>query len=155
MIAIGCDHGGFNLKNAIMKKLEEMGLEYKDFGTYSTDSCDYPDIANKLAVYIKKNPSTLGILICGTGVGMSIAINRYPFIRGALLYSTDEAVLAREHNDANVIIFGARMFENKENLGSGMSRKIGIENSKGEYTIFVDGDDYITPTLIDRMYKYG
>lgn len=115
-IVIGSDHGGFELKEFFKQYLKNEGYLIDDIGTMTTESCDYPDIANKLAVYIKKNPSTLGILICGTGVGMSIAVNRYPFIRGALLYSTDEAVLAKEHNDANVIIFGARMFENKENL---------------------------------------
>ena len=115
-IVLGSDHGGFELKDFFKKYLENEGYVVNDIGTMTTESCDYPDIANKLAIYIKENPETLGILICGTGVGMSIAVNRYPFIRGALLYSIDEAVLAKEHNNANVIIFGARMFENKENL---------------------------------------
>lgn len=115
-IIIGSDHGGFDLKEFFKQYLTNEGYSIIDVGTTTSSSCDYPDIAEKLALKIKELPESLGILICGTGVGMSIAINKYSFIRGALLYSIKEAILAKEHNDANVIIFGARMFENKENL---------------------------------------
>ena len=109
MIAIGCDHGGFNLKNAIMKKLEEMGLEYKDFGTYKADSCDYPDIAKKVCASITSGESDKGILICGTGIGMSIAANKVCGIRAAHVTDTFSARMTKEHNDANIICLGERI----------------------------------------------
>lgn len=115
-IVIGSDHAGFDLKDFFKTYLSNEGFNVKDVGTNSHASCDYPDIADKVAEHIRNNPDDLGILICGTGVGMSMAVNRYPFIRGALLYNIDEAKLARQHNNANVIVFAGRMFENKENL---------------------------------------
>ena len=115
-IVIGSDHAGFDLKDFFKTYLSNEGFNVKDVGTNSHASCDYPDIADNVAEHIRNNPDDLGILICGTGVGMSMAVNRYPFIRGALLYNIDEAKLARQHNNANVIVFAGRMFENKENL---------------------------------------
>ncbi len=115
-IVIGSDHAGFDLKDFFKTYLSNEGFNVNDVGTNSHASCDYPDIADKVAEHIRNNPDDLGILICGTGVGMSMAVNRYPFIRGALLYNIDEAKLARQHNNANVIVFAGRMFENKENL---------------------------------------
>lgn len=115
-IVIGSDHAGFDLKDFFKIYLSNEGFNVNDVGTNSHASCDYPDIADKVAEHIRNNPDDLGILICGTGVGMSMAVNRYPFIRGALLYNIDEAKLARQHNNANVIVFSGRMFENKENL---------------------------------------
>lgn len=115
-IIIGSDHAGVDLKDFLKTYLEQENYNVLDIGTNSTESCDYPDIANSLALHIKNTPSSIGILICGTGIGMSIAVNRYSFIRGALVYSPESAKLARQHNDANVIILAARMFENKENL---------------------------------------
>ena len=115
-IVIGSDHAGFDLKDFFKTYLSNEGFNVEDVGTNSHASCDYPDIADKVAEHIRNNPDDLGILICGTGVGMSMAVNRYPFIRGALLYNIDEAKLARQHNNANVIVFAGRMFENKENL---------------------------------------
>ena len=109
MIAIGCDHGGFNLKNAIMKKLEEMGLEFKDFGTYTTDSCDYPDIAKEVCRSITEGECDKGILVCGTGIGMSIAANKVCGIRAAHVTDTFSARMTKEHNDANVICLGERI----------------------------------------------
>ncbi len=108
MIAIGCDHGGFNLKNAIMKKLEEMGEEYKDFGSYNTVSCDYPDIAKAVCAAINNNECEKGILICGTGIGMSIAANKIRGIRAAHVADIFSAHVTKEHNDANVICLGER-----------------------------------------------
>lgn len=113
---IGSDHGGFDLKEFLKSYLQDEGYEVDDIGTTSNKSCDYPDIANKMADFLTKDKENLGILICGTGIGMSIAINRYRNIRGALLYSPESARLAREHNDANVAVLGARTFSNKENL---------------------------------------
>ena len=96
--------------------LQSAGYSVSDIGTFSKESCDYPDVAQTLANNIKENPNNLGILICGTGIGMSIAVNRFNFIRGAVLYNNEVAKLAREHNDANVAILGARMFSKDENL---------------------------------------
>ena len=116
-IVIGSDHAGFELKEKFKKYLSENAYNVVDVGTISTESCDYPDIAQNLALYIKEHPETVGVLICGSGIGMSMAVNRYSFIRGALLYNMDVAKLSREHNNANVAIFGARMFDHETNLG--------------------------------------
>lgn len=115
-LIIGSDHAGFQLKEFLKPLLKDRGYNITDVGTFSQVSCDYPDIANNLAMQLSSNPQSIGILICGTGLGMSMAINRYKNIRGALLYSPDEAKLAREHNNANVAILGAKTFSNKENL---------------------------------------
>ncbi len=115
-LIIGSDHAGFSLKEFLKNYLMDKGYNVNDIGTFSNDSCDYPDIANKLAENLNENPNQIGILICGTGLGMSMAINRYKNIRGALLYSPEEAKLAKEHNNANVAILGAKAFSNKENL---------------------------------------
>ncbi len=115
-IVIGSDHAGIELKSFLKDYLSSNDYKITDVGTFDSKSCDYPDIAKSLANHIEKNPNDFGILICGTGIGMSIAINRYSFIRGALLYNKETAKLAREHNKANVAILGARMFSNDENL---------------------------------------
>ena len=109
MIAIGCDHGGLNLKKAIMKKLDEMGESYKDFGTYTEESCDYPDIAKLACGAIVSGECDKGILICGTGIGMSIAANKIKGIRAAHVTDTFSARITKEHNDANVICMGERI----------------------------------------------
>ncbi len=109
MIAIGCDHGGINLKETIKKFLEEKNLEYKDFGTFNTDSCDYPDYAKAVCEGILSGECEKGILICGTGIGMSIAANKINGIRAAHLTDTYSARMTREHNNANVICLGERI----------------------------------------------
>lgn len=109
MIAIGCDHGGFNLKNAIMKRLSERGEEYRDFGTYSEESCDYPDIAKEVCKAITDGECCIGILVCGTGIGMSIAANKVKGIRAAHVTDTFSARMTKEHNNANVICLGERI----------------------------------------------
>ncbi|MBE7012365.1 MAG: ribose 5-phosphate isomerase B [Ruminococcaceae bacterium] len=109
MIAIGCDHGGINLKKAIMKKLDEMGEEYKDFGTYTEESCDYPDIAKAVCGAIVSGECDKGILICGTGIGMSMAANKIKGIRAAHITDSFSARMTKEHNDANVICMGERI----------------------------------------------
>lgn len=115
-LLIGSDHTGVDLKEFLKSYLKDEGYDVDDIGTTSSESCDYPDIANEMADSLKKDKENLGILICGTGLGMSMAINRYRNIRGALLYSPEEARLAREHNNANVAVLGAKTFSNKENL---------------------------------------
>ena len=109
MIAIGSDHGGFELKQDIIAYLEEKGIEVKDYGTYSTDSCDYPDYAKAVARAILDKEADRGILICGTGIGISIAANRFRGIRAADCTDCYMARMTREHNDANVLALGARV----------------------------------------------
>lgn len=108
-LAIGCDHGGFNLKNTIIEYLEKNGIGYTDFGTYNTDSCDYPDIAEKVCGAIVAGDCAGGILVCGTGIGMSIAANKVKGIRAACCSDTFSARLTRNHNDANVLCMGERV----------------------------------------------
>ena len=107
-IAIGCDHGAFALKNKVIEHLEKQGHEVRDFGTYSTESCDYPDIAHDVAQAVEKENGT-GILLCGTGIGMSMAANHHKGIRAALCTTELHAKFARRHNDANILCLGARM----------------------------------------------
>lgn len=109
MIAIGSDHGGFELKKAVMKHLDERGLAYKDFGTYVSDSCDYPVYAKAVARAVAAGECEKGILICGTGIGVSITANKVPGIRAALCGDVFSAKATREHNDANILAMGARV----------------------------------------------
>ncbi len=109
MIAIGSDHGGFELKNHIIKYLKEQGTELFDFGTYSEDSCDYPDIAEKVAKAVANGEYEKGILICGTGIGISIAANKVDGIRAALCGDVYSAKMTRKHNDANILCLGGRV----------------------------------------------
>ena len=118
MIAIGCDHGGFELKQEIMKHLEENNIEYKDFGTYTKDSCDYPVYAKKVAKAILSGECEKGILICGTGIGIGITANKFKGIRAALCHYVFSAQATREHNDANVLTMGERV------VGPGLALKI-------------------------------
>lgn len=107
-IVIASDHAGYDLKEKIKKYLTENGYEVTDCGTNSTDSCDYPEFANKLCLAIKDDPEMKGILICGTGIGMSMAANRHSHIRAALCHNEFTARLTRQHNNANVLCMGAR-----------------------------------------------
>jgi len=113
-IAIASDHGGFELKEKIKSYLASKAMETEDLGTDSPESVDYPDFAKKIARHILALKADLGILICGTGVGISIAANRFKGIRAALLYSPFVAEMAKKHNNANVVVFGGRTmdFEN-------------------------------------------
>ena len=106
MIAIGCDHAGLELKNEVIKYLEEIGVSYEDVGTYTKDSCDYPVFAEKVARAVQSGKAEKGILVCGTGLGMSYAANKVKGIRAACLSDSASARLARQHNDANVLCFG-------------------------------------------------
>lgn len=109
MIAIASDHGGYNLKQAIMKHLDQRGLEYKDLGTYSLESCDYPDYAKIVAKAVAAGEYEKGILICGTGIGMSMTANKFEGIRAALCGDCFSAKATREHNDANILCLGERV----------------------------------------------
>ena len=108
MIVLASDHAGFKLKEKIKKHLQKLNLEFEDLGTTDTNSVDYPIYAKKMALYMKDRAETKGILICGTGIGMSIAINRFYYIRGALCKDKKTAILCRQHNDANVLILAGR-----------------------------------------------
>ena len=108
-IAIGCDHAGFSLKDVVAKRITEKGFEVVDVGTYSTDSCHYPTYAHALCEKILSGECERGILICGTGIGMSIAANKHCGIRAACCSDTFSARLTREHNDSNVLCFGERV----------------------------------------------
>ena len=118
MIAIGSDHGGYALKKALMAHLDKRGLEYKDFGTYSEASCDYPVFAKAVAHAVASGECECGILVCGTGIGVSITANKVPGIRAALCGDCFSAEVTREHNDANVLCMGARV------VGEGLALKI-------------------------------
>lgn len=108
-IALGSDHGGFELKNEIIKHLQESGHEVKDFGPMTNDSCDYPDYALPVAEAVKSEEFELGILICGTGIGISISANKVPGIRAALCSDTFSAHATRQHNNANILAMGQRV----------------------------------------------
>lgn len=106
-IAIGCDHGAFALKNKVIEHLEKQGHEVRDFGTYSTESCDYPDFAAAAARAVAGGECRRGIVLCTTGIGVSITANKIDGIRCALLSDPVSARLTREHNDANMMALGA------------------------------------------------
>ncbi|NLL30172.1 MAG: ribose 5-phosphate isomerase B [Clostridiales bacterium] len=108
-IALGSDHGGFELKEAIKKFLTTEGYEIKDFGSNSTESCDYPDYALPVAEAVARKEFDFGILICGTGIGIGIAANKVPGIRAALCSDTFSAHATREHNNANILTLGQRV----------------------------------------------
>ncbi|KPU27405.1 ribose 5-phosphate isomerase [Caloranaerobacter sp. TR13] len=108
-IALGSDHGGYELKEHIKKFLEEKNIEYVDYGTNSTESVDYPDFGHKVAKAVKEGKCDRGIVCCGTGIGISISVNKVPGVRCALVSDCYSARMSREHNDANVLALGARV----------------------------------------------
>lgn len=117
-IALGADHAGFSLKTELAEKLREAGHDVQDLGTYDTSSADYPQFAHAVASAILEGRSELGILVCGTGVGMSMAANRNRRIRAVVCSETFSARMARAHNDANVLCIGARV------VGAGLGWEI-------------------------------
>ncbi|WP_298705886.1 ribose 5-phosphate isomerase B [uncultured Veillonella sp.] len=117
-VAIGADHGGFHLKEAIKPVLDELGIEYEDFGTHSEESVDYPDISAPVAQAVAAGTFDRGILICGTGIGIGIAANKVPGIRAALCHDTFSAHASREHNNANILTMGERV------IGPGLASDI-------------------------------
>ena len=109
MIALGADHGGYELKEALKQWMDENGIEYKDFGTYSTETVDYPDIAKPVAEAVAAGKYEKGILCCGTGIGISIAANKVKGIRAACCSDYFSAKYTRLHNDANILCMGGRV----------------------------------------------
>jgi ribose 5-phosphate isomerase B len=118
LIGIASDHGGFDLKANIILFLSELGYELSDMGPENSNSVDYPDYGLKIAQAITKNKISRGIVICGTGIGMSIVVNRFPGIRGSLCSDAFTAKLSREHNDSNILIMGGRI------IGHGLAKEI-------------------------------
>ena len=109
MIAIGCDHGGFELKEHIVKYLKDKGVDVKDFGVYNEDSVDYPDCAPPVCKAVLSGEAERGILLCGTGIGISIAANKYKGIRAALCSDVYSAKMTKQHNNSNIICLGGRV----------------------------------------------
>lgn len=110
-ISIGADHAGYEYKQRIVEELRGRGVEVEDFGTHSADSMDYPDVAHPVAESVEANKSDLGIVICGSGNGINITVNKHQGIRSALCWNTELAELARQHNDANVLALPARFID--------------------------------------------
>lgn len=113
-IAVGSDHAGFKLKERVKSFLFNLSIEVLDLGCFSDESCDYPDYGEAVALAVKESKSKFGILICGTGIGISISANKIAGIRAALCTSPKMAELARQHNDANILALGARIINEKE-----------------------------------------
>ncbi|MGN1263063.1 MAG: ribose 5-phosphate isomerase B [Prevotella sp.] len=112
-VGIACDHAGFQLKKFVEQYLEEKGIEYKDYGTWSDMSCDYPDFAHELAEGIENGDVYPGIAICASGEGMAITLNKHQGVRAGLAWNTEIAELIRQHNDANAIVLPGRFVDNR------------------------------------------
>lgn len=115
-ISIGCDHGGLELKNDIINYLKNNNIKYIDFGTKTKDSCDYPDFAYAVALAVKNKETDYGIVVCTTGIGVSIVANKVKTIRCALVTNVLQASLTKEHNDTNVLALGSKMTNTKETI---------------------------------------
>ncbi len=115
-IPIASDHAGFELKEHLSKALREMGYDVDDIGTHSPASTDYPDYAHPLAEKVERGEVARGVLLCGTGLGMSYAANRHPGVRAAVAWSPEIAELARKHNDANVLVLPARFVSEEDGV---------------------------------------
>jgi ribose 5-phosphate isomerase B len=111
MVVIGSDHGGLELKASVSEALRQRGLEVVDLGTDNDDSVDYPDFAEKVAGSVSRGEAACGILVCGTGIGMSIVANKFPGVRAALVTDEYMARMAKEHNNANILVLGGRVLE--------------------------------------------
>lgn len=117
-LALGCDHGGYELMQEVKAHLDELGIEYEDFGTYSTESCNYPVYAKAAAEAVASGKCEMGVVICGTGIGVSMCANKVKGIRCALCSDCFSAEMTRRHNDANMLAMGARV------LGPGLALRI-------------------------------
>ena len=137
MIGIGCDHGGFELKESVIKHLKDLGKEVKDYGCYNKDSVDYPDIACALCPDVVKGNLEFGILICGTGIGISIAANKHKGIRAALCSDPFSAKMTKIHNNANVIAMGGRVI-GPELANAIVDAYIGAEYEGGRHQKRID-----------------
>lgn len=116
MIAVGCDHGGYELKLAVLKHLDEKGIEYKDFGCYSSDSVDYPVYAEKVAKAVTGGEYELGLLFCGTGIGISMAANKVRGVRAACCSDKFSVEMTRLHNNANILCLGGRVVDAEKGI---------------------------------------
>lgn len=110
-VSIGSDHAGYTLKEILKEYLKSKSIAYEDFGTFSNDSVDYPDFGHAVAKSLESNQNNLGIVICGSGNGINMTVNKYPFIRAALCWTNEIAELAKLHNNANVLTLPARFIE--------------------------------------------
>ena len=117
-MGLACDHAGYEMKQIVMQELDVRGIAYKDFGTYSTDSCDYPDFAHPLALAVEAGECYPGIAICGSGNGINMTLNKHQGIRAALCWEPEIASLARRHNNANALCLGGRV------VGAGLGCQI-------------------------------
>ena len=142
-IAIGCDHAGIELKNVVIAHLHTRGIETKDVGTHTTESCHYPEFADAVCKRVTSGKCDLGILICGTGIGMSIAANKHKGIRAACCSDTFSARLTREHNDANVLCFGERV------VGAGLATDLVDAFLDAEY--LNNGNHVIRVAMLDEL----
>lgn len=115
-IALCSDHAGFDTKQAVIAFLKEQGIEYKDFGTYSIESCDYPDFAHPCAISVESGDCYPGIAICGSGNGINMTLNKHQGIRAALCWEPELAQLARAHNNANILVMPGRFISNEKAL---------------------------------------
>jgi len=120
-LALGCDHGGYALKEFLKIKLAEKGYSVRDFGTYSTDSMDYPDIAHPIAAAVETGQFQMAILICGSGNGICMTANKHTGIRAALCWNSELAALARQHNNANILCLPGRFISEKEGLSAAIT----------------------------------
>lgn len=130
-VAIGADHAGCDLKSLLSDVLAELGFRVLDLGTDGPDSVDYPDFADAVSAAIGEGTAQYGVLVCGSGIGMSIAANRHPGIRAALCHNEETAQLARQHNDANVLILGARITD-AETAGNCVKKFFSTDFDGGE-----------------------
>jgi len=110
-VVLGCDHGGLNIKNAVIEYLKDNNFEFIDFGCYTEDSVDYPEYAYKVATAVRDNGDTLGILCCGTGIGISMAANKVKGVRAAVCTNDFMAEMTRRHNNSNIICMGGRIID--------------------------------------------
>jgi len=116
VIPIGSDHAGFQLKERLVEELRSLGYQPLDLGTHSSESTDYPDFAHSVASRVEQRDASRGVLLCGSGLGMSYAANRHPGVRAAVAWTPEVAKLSREHNDANVLILPARFVSEAEGI---------------------------------------
>ena len=117
-VAVGCDHAGFSMKSNVISVLDELGIEYEDMGTSDEASCDYPDYGEKVSEAVSSGRADRGVLVCGSGIGMSIVANKFPGVRAALCHEDYSAKMSRLHNDSNVLVIAGRIID------GGTARKI-------------------------------